>query len=131
MKTTLWTVDEIRRARPFLDRLAADVGRAMEQVDRAVRRHRYHRAEFERAAAKDAPAFWVDVVRAEADLEAAMDALRTLSAEAEALNAEIAFEDGADLRLAGQAEDGTLVYWTLEPGSLVAEPVFDLEPTPA
>lgn len=127
MKTTLWTRDEVARAMPLIERLESDVRDAWTRVCHAVEAVRYHEEDFRVAPTKDSPALWIEVVRAQDELDAAKSQMQTLSEELEALNGEIDFEDECGIRLAG-LEDGLLVYWSIFDGMVGAEPVFALEP---
>jgi hypothetical protein len=124
MKTTLWDRDELRRARPLLDRVRADACVALRQMDAAVLRARWAEAAFERARPGEAGARWIDRVRAGEDLAAALAAVERAAAEAAALNGRLAFEAGGDLRLAGLDESGRPVFWTPEgeAEAILAEP---------
>jgi hypothetical protein len=128
MKTTLWTREEILRARSFLEILARDVKHAMDDADRAFREARSLRAALARCGG--GTNLRAAVVRAEADLEAARERLEALHREADAMNGEIDLEEERGLRLAGQGDDGRLVYWSLDldDGAWAAEAVAFAEP---
>ena len=130
MKTTPWSRDEAEKARPLLERLAADVRVALQAVDEAAKVARERPREFDEAKPSDARTLWVDLVRADETLGKALEDLHRVVKEAEELNAKIDFDRKGELSLAGSDESGRPVYFASAEDGCEAEPVTDLGTAP-
>jgi len=126
MKTTLWTQDEAERARSLIAAVESDLREALDAMDAAVVREAEYRKTFERARPKEASPAWIDLVRANDDVDAALETVAELVREVGRLNGRIDYDRGGKLSLAGEDEDGRLVYWKHDDGDLTAETVVEL-----